>query len=278
MRKRAHKQHLNIRPSYKKAKKKALFLVMIAIVIVVSFGTVAALNYNKREKEITNQDSGTKLIPSNTQIIDRASIQAGLNNIRQENGLSALKPVKELDVAASARGQDMINLQYFDNTGHSPDGFLVNAGYKYSYYKLHSASYHVSSEQVLAWLDKESAFTLDKSVVDVGIAVVNHKYQTESKLVVIYLAKPRSGFSYPANICAQPGVCDIDPNKYRVSPDAGGNITAPTINIPEYSNPSQPPPPQKTYQDAENYCRGALPESAYNSSAWQQCINAYLNS
>lgn len=46
---------------------------------------------------------------------------------------------------------------------------------------------------------------------------------------------------------------------------------------PPPSTTTSPSTPARTQAQAESYCRGALPESAWSSSAWQQCINAYLS-
>lgn len=113
------------------------------------------------------------------------------NEKRAENGLQALTYNPELSQGAMAKGNDMINKNYWAHV--APDGtqpwvFFLNAGYKYKYAGENLArDFGDASSAVSAWMASPShrENMLSPKYREIGVAVVNGSLTgSETTLIV----------------------------------------------------------------------------------------------
>lgn len=115
-----------------------------------------------------------------------------LTNVkRAENGLSPLTYNATLSQAALAKGNDMINKNYWAHVapdGTQPWAFFLNAGYKYKYAGENLArDFNDSASTVDAWMASPShrENMLSPNYKEIGVAVVNGSLTgSETTLVV----------------------------------------------------------------------------------------------
>lgn len=113
------------------------------------------------------------------------------NEKRVENGLNPLSYNGTLAQAALAKGNDMINKNYWAHVapdGTQPWAFFLNAGYKYKYAGENLArDFNDSSATVNAWMASPShrENMLSPNYKEIGVAVVNGSLTgSETTLVV----------------------------------------------------------------------------------------------
>lgn len=113
------------------------------------------------------------------------------NEKRAENGLSALSYNTTLAQAALAKGNDMINKNYWAHVapdGTQPWAFFLNAGYKYKYAGENLArDFNDSVSTVNAWMTSPShkENMLSPNYKEIGVALVNGSLTgSETTLVV----------------------------------------------------------------------------------------------
>lgn len=134
------------------------------------------------------------------------------NQNRTNNGLVALHTNSRLTAAAQAKAKDMFAKDYWAHD--SPDGktpwdFIVAAGYSYSTAGENLAKdFDTSAGVVNAWMNsaEHRANILNKSFVDVGVAVMNGTLQGETTTLVVAL------YASPAPVkAASPTVAPSQP-------------------------------------------------------------------
>jgi uncharacterized protein YkwD len=117
-----------------------------------------------------------------------------LTNIkRNENGLSTLKENSELDVAAKAKGQDMLSKGYWAHV--SPDGtqpwdFFKAVGYKYRYAGENLArDFSNPDAAVEAWMASPShrENMLSDRYKEIGVAVVDGNLNGKDTTIIVQL-------------------------------------------------------------------------------------------
>lgn len=124
-----------------------------------------------------------------------------LTNIkRAENGLSPLAYNAVLSQAALAKGNDMINKNYWAHVapdGTQPWAFFLSAGYKYKYAGENLArDFNDSASTVDAWMASPShrENMLSPNYKEIGVAVVNGSLTgSETTLVVQFFGTSVSG-------------------------------------------------------------------------------------
>lgn len=129
--------------------------------------------------------------------ITNSEIITDTNKERQQDNLSLLKENSDLDKAALAKAQDMFSENYWSHyspSGKDPWGFIVGAGYNFSYAGENLARNFSSSQDVVtAWMNSPShrENLLNQNYQDIGVAVVSGVLQGQkTTLVVQEFGKP----------------------------------------------------------------------------------------
>lgn len=113
------------------------------------------------------------------------------NEKRAENGLSSLSYNATLAQAALAKGNDMINKNYWAHVapdGTQPWAFFLNAGYKYKYAGENLArDFNDSVSTVNAWMASPShrENMLSANYKEIGVALVNGSLTGSETTVVV---------------------------------------------------------------------------------------------
>ncbi len=113
------------------------------------------------------------------------------NEKRAENGLSSLSYNATLAQAALAKGNDMINKNYWAHVapdGTQPWAFFLNAGYKYKYAGENLArDFNDSTSTVNAWMASPShrENMLSPNYKEIGVALVNGSLTGSETTVVV---------------------------------------------------------------------------------------------
>jgi len=145
------------------------FSIRVATQQLPSWGTILGFASNISPEEVINKT----------------------NQKRIEEGMPALKLNSELTAAAIAKGQHMLDNQYWSHT--SPDGvepwyFIKNTGYSYQVAGENLArDFSATDEMVSAWLTSPThrANLLNPKYQEIGIAVIDGKLNGyETTLVV----------------------------------------------------------------------------------------------
>ncbi|MCL5785013.1 MAG: CAP domain-containing protein [Patescibacteria group bacterium] len=119
------------------------------------------------------------------QIIEDTNIE------RQKDGLPPLMENSLLDEAASRKAQNMFEENYwahFSPSGKDPWGFILGAGYKFSYAGENLArNFYTSEDVVQAWMNSPSHRDnlLNSHYQDIGIAVVDGVLQGQKTTLVV---------------------------------------------------------------------------------------------
>ncbi len=115
------------------------------------------------------------------------------NEERESRGLKKLNANVKLTAAAHAKGNDMLDKQYWDHFG--PDGetpweFIKESGYNYIYAGENLAKGFNSSEGIhQAWMESPTHRDniLSGDYQDIGIAVINGKLQGEDTILIVQM-------------------------------------------------------------------------------------------
>lgn len=115
------------------------------------------------------------------------------NQERQKKGLAILKENPALNVAATAKAQNMFDENYwahFSPSGKDPWGFIKGAGYKFTYAGENLArNFYTSQDVVAAWMNspthKENL--LNSKYEDIGIAVVEGTLQGQKTTLIVQM-------------------------------------------------------------------------------------------
>jgi uncharacterized protein YkwD len=113
--------------------------------------------------------------------ITPANLETLVNSERVANGLIPLKVNDQLDSAATAKSEDMINRNYFEHYafGLTPWDFIIKAGYNYLYAGENLAmNFDTAEGNVNAWMNSPAhkANILNPDYTDMGIGVVKGVY------------------------------------------------------------------------------------------------------
>ncbi|PJE58258.1 MAG: hypothetical protein COU81_01680 [Candidatus Portnoybacteria bacterium CG10_big_fil_rev_8_21_14_0_10_36_7] len=139
------------------------------------------------------------------------------NNYRKNNGLGELIPNPRLTQAAVNKAQDLLNNQYFAHT--SPDNkkfseWIKDVDYKYFYVGENLAiDFNNNHDIFQAWLNSQThkENIIKPQYQEIGIAVIEGKYQNRQTTVVVQLFGSRVlGETEKLNIDYQPITRTID--------------------------------------------------------------------
>jgi uncharacterized protein YkwD len=194
------------------------FLIYIFIFLGLNLITHNNLIFNK---------SGGQVLGESTSMSVKDLIS--LTNVeRAKNGLSALKENAELDQAASAKAQNMFAENYwahYSPSGKDPWGFILAAGYKFTYAGENLAkNFHSASDVVVAWMNSPThrENLLNPHYTDIGMAVADGNLQGSDTILVV------QEFGAPATVIA-------------LAPTPSPVVPVPTINPAELPNTAQNP-------------------------------------
>ena len=159
------------------------------------------------------------------------------NQERAAAGLSQLRADSRLTTAATAKANNMLQLQYWAHygpNGETPWQFILAAGYNYVYAGENLAKGFSSSEAVhSAWMASQThrENIMKSNYQDIGIAVVQGNLQdTEVVLVVqMFGALSQTPPAAPPQPAAPPSI-----------PDENGGNNQPTVQQPEPTPAEEP--------------------------------------
>lgn len=123
--------------------------------------------------------------------IDYKEVIRLTNEERVKKGLPALRENANLNVAAYEKGKNMIEEQYwahYSPSGKDPWGFILRAGYKYSYAGENLArNFNNANEAVVAWMNSPTHRDniLNSKYQDIGISVVHGNLNGEETTLII---------------------------------------------------------------------------------------------
>lgn len=112
---------------------------------------------------------------------------------REKLGLPQLKQNQALDQAAQAKAQNMFEENYwahFAPSGKDPWGFILRAGYKFSFAGENLARNFYNSEDVIkAWMNSSShrENIVNKNYQEIGVAVVDGILQGQKTTLVVQM-------------------------------------------------------------------------------------------
>ena len=137
------------------------------------------------------------------------------NQVRLENGLSALELNSDLTQAATQKAADMIAKNYWAHT--SPDGqtpwyFFKDAGYQYLYAGENLARDFLDSGSVIeAWLSSPTHKDnlLSNRYQDIGIAVIHDTFQGQETVLVVQLFGTQASATLPARLGQISGAAEV---------------------------------------------------------------------
>lgn len=279
------------------SKNRIIFSVIVTIVIV-GIGSTIVITDNIKKLEVLAAKAAASQAAAirkekqrlTADPITVENIYNKFNEGRVKSSTSRLIAVQNLTSSAEQFCSDMVTNNYFDyknpTSGKEAKKFITdNAnGLHYSWYvsSIYNALSNQTATQVIDDVFKEqNVNVIDPKYNSVGIAVCQPKSDVTSKYIVAMLAAIPEITAYVSGT-NQNQSGSYNPNSTAYLPyvyvplDAGGTVAPysppPTTTT---SPPATPDPPPRTYEQAANYCRGhGVPG---NSSAWDQCISAYLN-
>ena len=123
--------------------------------------------------------------------IDYKEVIRLTNEERAKKGLPALRENANLNVAAYEKGKNMIEEQYwahYSPSGKDPWGFILRAGYKYSYAGENLArNFSNANDAVVAWMNSPTHRDniLNNKYQDVSISVVQGNLHGEATTLII---------------------------------------------------------------------------------------------
>lgn len=123
--------------------------------------------------------------------MDVTQVIANTNKERQKNGLSPLKENAMLSAAAAAKARNMFEEDYwahYSPSGKDPWGFILAAGYKFSYAGENLArNFYNADDVVQAWMNSPSHRDniLNSKYEDIGIAVVEGLLKGQKTTLVV---------------------------------------------------------------------------------------------
>jgi len=193
-----------------------LLQTLVIVCLIIVGGGIDLLHYrliNQHKgstatlKVIKATDTKQKPIKSYSPIVfSDTSFISMFNQVRAQNGLSALTENSELDQAAQNRAQDMVNNNYFNNSSDNPQQFITNTGYKPDLWSLQSMKDPASLTGAINSFRQDtnpSPFILNSSVTEIGVGQASGQQNNqEVEYVVVYLAKPY-WCGYAGISCAQ---------------------------------------------------------------------------
>jgi hypothetical protein len=259
-------------------------ILLISIVIIIIFN----INHKSSTQKNVNKNAPETNAPT---ILNKEDFVKMVNSERNKQGTGGLSNDEKLDKAAFNRANDMLAKDYYDTTTGDPWSFVNQVDYQYS--TVSTLYYHVTvgsmrTNEVFRWFmdspdNKERLLSSNYSSVGYGLATNS----VGSSVMVLYLANPRISSTQSVNPAAPPSStygpsnAYSNPYKYSVPLYTGGTYSPPPVNIspvtpPPPTTPPPPSTPQYTYSQALSISQSNC--AAYNgSSAYQQCINAYMH-
>lgn len=113
------------------------------------------------------------------------NLETLINSERVTDGLIPLKINDQLDAAANAKSDDMLNRNYFEHYafGLTPWNFIIKAGYNYLYAGENLAmDFDTAEGNVNAWMNSPAhkANILNSDYTDMGMGVVKGVYTDSS--------------------------------------------------------------------------------------------------
>jgi hypothetical protein len=195
--------------------------------------------------------------------IDYKEVIRLTNQEREKKGLSSLRENANLNVAAYEKGKNMIEEQYwahYSPSGKDPWGFILRAGYKYSYAGENLArNFSNANEAVVAWMNSPTHRDniLNSKYQDIGISVVHGNLNGEETTLIIqefgtpisYTASnpttpPRAQVATAPTASQQTALGESNQPITEIIPAEGNSpiTTAPVINYspPEVTLTSKP--------------------------------------
>ncbi len=167
-----------------------LILALAVLLIVGGLGLIQLPKYW--------QGWGDVLGYASSITIDQTLAQT--NAKRAEVGLPALRLNSDLSSAALAKGQDMLNQQYWSHrspSGLQPWDFMKSAGYRFSVAGENLArDFSTTDEMMQAWMRSPThqANIVHPRYTEIGLAVIDGKLDgVETTLVVQMFGRPVSG-------------------------------------------------------------------------------------
>lgn len=151
--------------------------------------------------------------------VSASSLVSLANSARADAGLGSLSTNGQLESAAAAKANDMIEKDYFAHT--SPDGrqpwdFIAGAGYNYVYAGENLAiGYESASAVHSAWMNSASHRDniLNPNYREVGIATASGEYQGAETTVVVQMFGSTSGGQASANANANDNENEVNIGK-----------------------------------------------------------------
>lgn len=133
--------------------------------------------------------------------VTKTALFDSINDERAVQGLGLLKNDFQLDGAAYAKAQNMLEEGYFAHTspeGINPWHWLRNQGYRYQYAGENLAIGFLNSREVTkAWMDSAHRQNiLDPNYEDMGLAVVQGEFQGQETTLVVQLFGTRAAAEY----------------------------------------------------------------------------------
>jgi len=188
-----------------------LFLFFIVALAIIGYKLTEHSVHPKNSKSIVSlihksSPNDAKVSSYGPISIDRSSFISMFNQVRTQNGLSALTENSELDQAAQNRAQDMVGNNYFNNSSDNPQQFITNTGYKPDLWLLQSMKDPASLTGAINSFRQDtnpSPFILNSSVTEIGVGQATGQQNNQAvEYVVVYLAKPY-WCGYAGISCAQ---------------------------------------------------------------------------
>lgn len=172
----------------------AIVISIMATLIWSSPGT--AINQSRTDSDVLAYATN----------ISHSGLLASTNSHRANNGAGALSLNSQLNAAAQAKAQDMVNRNYWSH--QTPDGqqpwvFITNAGYQYQAAGENLAyGFMTSNSTVTGWMNSPShkSNMLDANFTEVGFGYANSANfvaNGQQTVVVAMYAKPLA--AQPAN-------------------------------------------------------------------------------
>lgn len=152
-----------------------------------------------------------------------------VNKKRVENNLQPLSLSDQLDIAATAKGNDMFSKNYWAHispTGTTPWSFINASGYSYVYAGENLArNFNTADEVIEAWMNSPShkANILKPEYKDIGLAIINGNLNGEDTTLVV------QEFGTPSKST----VAEIIPNTPKDLSNANDRKQLVQVQIPE---------------------------------------------
>jgi uncharacterized protein YkwD len=199
------------------------YLPLILLIIGASFFNIwKPLQTNKSETLAYSTEMSLSGLLSST------------NSQRASNGAGALTLNNQLNAAAQAKANDMVNRDYWSHNtpdGHEPWVFIDAQGYQYTKAGENLAyGFSSSNETVIGWMNSPShkANLIDKAFTEVGFGFANSANFVgtgNETIVVAHYAKPVTAAPAPAPVAA--------PAPKKSAPQAAAAVNEPTPPVQE---------------------------------------------